>query len=220
MYIQITTRCNMLCAHCCYSCTEEGEDMSREVFVLACQLAERMNVYIDIGGGEPTLHPLFWDFIGIALRYKSDFIVCTTTNGKITDQALALARVAKLKVLRVDLSLDEYHEPIDYLVVKAFEKSSGPAWNYDDFRGIRDVTHDGTMEPAPFGRAASWADPKDIRCPGNDLTVAPDGTIYACGCRTVTYGTIYKPKLPDPIPEQWCPDELGRRDKEVEAKRR
>jgi len=183
--------------------------MSREIFVLACQLAEQMNVFIDIGGGEPTVHPLFWDFIGIALRYKSDYIVCTATNGKIKEDALALARIARLKVLRVDLSLDLYHEPIDYDVVYAFEKTSGPAWDYYDFRGIRDVTHNGTQDPAPFGRAASWAAPKDIRCPGNDLAVAPDGTIYACGCRKKTYGTIYEPKLPDPIPEEWCPDKLG-----------
>jgi len=183
--------------------------MSRETFILACQLAETMGVFIDIGGGEPTLHTLFWDFIGIALRYKRGFIVCTATNGKIKDQALALARIAELKVLRVDLSLDAYHESIDCEVVKAFEKSSGPVWTYNDFRGIRDVTYDGTMEPVPFGRAKDWADPKDIRCPGNDLAVAPDGTIYACGCRTVTYGTIYKPKLPDPIPKEWCPDKLG-----------
>lgn len=185
--------------------------MSREIFVLACQLAEPMGMSIDIGGGEPTLHPLFWDFIGIALRYKGGFIVSTATNGKRTDHALALARIAELKVLQVDLSLDEYHEPIDCEVVKAFEKPSGTMWTYDDFRGIRDVTHGGTMEPAPFGRAASWASSKDLRCPGNDLAVAPDGKIYACGCRTVTYGTIYKPKLPDPIPEEWCPDKLGRK---------
>lgn len=210
MYIQITSRCNMVCRHCCYSCTSTGVDMHRAVFLAACKLARQLDVFIDIGGGEPTLHPLFWDFIGIALRYKSDFIVCTTTNGKITDQALALARVAKLKVLRVDLSLDEYHEPIDYSVVKAFEKSSGSAWNYDDFRGIRDVTHDGTMGPAPFGRAAEWASDQDKRCPGNDLSVAPDGVIFACGCRTVTYGTVFEPELPDPLPDdEWCPDKLG-----------
>lgn len=193
--------------------------MSREIFVLACQLAEKMGEKIEIGGGEPTLHPLFWDFIGIALKYEGSYVVDMATNGKLKEDALALARIAKRRVLRVDLSLDEYHEPIDYEVVKAFEKSSGPTWTDNDYRGIRDVTHEGTMEPAPFGRAAKWASSKDMRCPGNALAIEPDGTIYACGCRTVTYGTIYKPKLPDPIPEQWCPDELGWRDIEEVAER-
>lgn len=177
--------------------------------MLACQLAAKMNVFIEIGGGEPTLHPLFWDFIGIALKYKGDHNVCTVTNGKIKEDALALARTTELKVLRVDLSLDTYHEPIDYEVVKAFEKPSGTTWNRNDYRGIRDVTRGGVIDPAPFGRAASWADPKDIRCPGNDVAVTPDGVIYACGCRTKTYGTIYKLELPNPIPKEWCPDKLG-----------
>lgn len=194
--------------------------MSREIFVLACQLAEKMNIFIDIGGGEPTLHPFLWDFIGIALKYKGDSIVCMATNGKITEDALALARIARLKVLRVDLSLDKYHELIDYKVVKAFEKLSGPVWNYSDYRGIRDITLGGSQDPAPFGRAKDWADPEDIRCPGNDLAIAPDGTIHACGCRVVTYGTIYEPRLPYPIPEQWCSGKLGWSAKEVVAERR
>lgn len=194
--------------------------MSREIFVLACQLAEEMDVFIDIGGGEPTLHPFFWDFIGIALKYRSGLYLCMATNGKIIDDATALAQLAERRVLRVDLSLDKYHEPIDYGVVKAFEKPSGSARHNNDYRGIRDVTFGGTMDPAPFGRAKDWANPKDIRCPGNDLAIAPDGMIYACGCRAATYGTIYEPRLPDPIPEQWCSDKLGWRTKEVIVERR
>ncbi len=183
--------------------------MSREIFALACLLAAKTDDMIQIGGGEPTLHPLFWDFIGIALKYEGSRVVSMATNGKIKDDALALARISKRRVLCVDLSLDPYHEPIDYEVVTAFEKSSGPMRNDQDYRGIRDITHGGVMGPAPFGRAESWADIEDIRCPSNDLFIAPDGTIYACGCRKLTYGTIYKPELPDPIPDQWCPDKLG-----------
>lgn len=177
--------------------------MSREIFVLACQLAEKLGGFIELSGGEPTLHPLLWDFMGIALKYMRDKTIYITTNGKKTEDALALARAAELRTIHADLSLDSYHELIDYEVVQAFENS------HADFRRIRDITHGGTMAPAPFGRAASWADPKDIRCPGNDISVTPDGTIYACGCMTRTYGTVYKPELPDPIPEEWCPDELG-----------
>lgn len=184
--------------------------MNREIFVLACLLAAKTDEIIDIGGGEPTLHPLFWDFIGIALKYEGSRVVSVATNGKLKDDALALARISKRRVLCADLSIDPYHEPVDYEVFAAFEKLSGTMWTDTDYRGIRDITHGGAMGPAPFGRAASWADPKDIRCPGNDLVIAPDGTIYACGCRKVTYGTIYKPELPDPIPEEWCPDKLGK----------
>ena len=62
MYIQITDHCNMTCAHCCYSCSPRKRNfMSKDVFVKALDLCDLDD--ISIGGGEPTLHPLFWDFI-------------------------------------------------------------------------------------------------------------------------------------------------------------
>ncbi len=30
MYIQITTRCNMFCEHCCMNATADGDDMNIE----------------------------------------------------------------------------------------------------------------------------------------------------------------------------------------------
>lgn len=185
--------------------------MSRETFISSCILAGEMKMFIDIGGGEPTVHPLFWDFIGIALRYsptpsKYPYIPVIATNGKIKEDALALAKLAKRGVLCADLSLDRFHEPIDYEVVEAFEASERTR---TDYRCIRDITFGGKIDPAPFGRAKSWANPKDTRCPGNDLSVATDGTIYACGCRTRTYGTVYRPELPEEVPDEWCPDKLG-----------
>ena len=193
----------MKCLHCCYSCTSTGIDMDRVVFASACILARQLDVFIDIGGGEPTLHPLLWDFIGIALRYKGTKDLWVVTNGKLTNEALALARLGEQHVLHARLSLDEFHELVDYAIVKTFEGSKGT------YVGIRDVTHKGTVEPAPFGRAVEWATGKDIRCPGNDLSVAPDGTLFACGCRTVTYGTVFNPELPDPLPDdEWCPDKI------------
>lgn len=193
----------MECRHCCYSCTSTGIDMSRSVFVAACTLARQLDNMIDIGGGEPTLHPLLWDFIGIALRYQHNNDLWIVTNGKLKREALELSRLGSREVLYTVLSLDEFHEPIDYGVVTLFETSlSQYVW-------VRDTTHGGTTEPTPFGRAAEWATDKDKRCPGNDLSVAPDGVIFACGCRTVTYGTVFKPELPDPIPDEWCPDKLG-----------
>lgn len=194
----------MECRHCCYSCTSTGIDINRSVFVAVCKLARQLDATIDIGGGEPTLHPLLWDFIGIALRYKGlirDLWV--VTNGKSKEEALVLARLGNQKVLHTRLSLDEFHEPIDYEVVKTFSESPFK------YVGIRDVTQGGKVEPAPFGRAAEWSTGKDMRCPGNDLWVAPDGVIFACGCKTVTYGTVFEPELPDPLPDEWCPDKLG-----------
>jgi len=89
MYLQITTRCNMSCAHCCFSCTTQGEDMSIETFK---NCLEFDNEYIILGGGEPTIHPLFWQLLGLSI---SSGEVWLATNGKETSIALALAKMAK-----------------------------------------------------------------------------------------------------------------------------
>ena len=175
--------------------------MSRHVFRLACKIAEDRGETISIGGGEPTLHPLFWDFLGIAIRATSsdEGMLWMATNGKRTEDALILANLARNGVLGVALSLDTYHEPIEARVERAFgkgEKKSGTYGRYlhgnsRDFREIRDVT----ANVARSGRAKDWGDTDYCPCP--DLFVAPNGYIYQCGCQTKQLGTVWKPKIPD-----------------------
>lgn len=167
MYIQITTRCNMECEHCCYSCTAQGEDMSIETFKNALKFDSEC---VSIGGGEPTVHPKFWEFIGYALGNCE--YVWLATNGKIRETALSLAKLNKKEVLTCELSQDEYHEPIDLDVVKAFEKS------------IRDITHGGTTFPMFEGRAKDIID-KEYATPGcvcESIFVCPNGDVKPCGC--------------------------------------
>lgn len=202
MYIQITTRCNMKCEHCCYSCTANGEDMTRETFIAACQLAEQYGEFISIGGGEPTIHAFFWDFIGIAQAYQEEEVVWLATNGKKADTALRLARLAERGVISVELSRDPYHEPIDERVVRAFtptrDRGEYLSGHRQDYRGIRDVTSGGTKDPIPQGRAKEWASPElDNECVCDDLFVAPNGTLYPCGCQTRTIGTVFNPEIPE-----------------------
>jgi organic radical activating enzyme len=148
MYIQITTRCNMACSHCCFSCGKRGKDMTRETFVKACELAEERGDMIFIGGGEPTLHPLFWDFFGIAQRYNfDDGPIGLVTNGKRKDDALALARLAKQGTVYASLSTDKYHERIDPSVIQAFLKRTDRDNDLRDTRQARVVAQ---------GRAAEW----------------------------------------------------------------
>ena len=63
MYIQITTRCNMSCLHCCYGCNDkDGEDMPVETFELIMEkwgekICKTDGRNIILGGGEPTGGP-------------------------------------------------------------------------------------------------------------------------------------------------------------------
>lgn len=63
MYLQITSRCNMLCRHCGFACTARGHDMSPEHFHKAIALAAEYEQHVTIGGGEPTLHPHCKEFM-------------------------------------------------------------------------------------------------------------------------------------------------------------
>lgn len=198
----ITDRCNMKCRHCCYSCTEKGMDMTRRTFVAACRLAESYSQSVFIGGGEPTLHKYLFDFIGLAIGYSElgDMPVGIITNGKLVEPALRLAKMARYGMISAELSIDEFHEPINPKVVKAFEKyPKTHVYNDHDGRGHR---HAERLYLKLQGRAQVNKDVLGLEtnvhssgCVCPDLLVAPNGVIYHCGCRTITYGTVFRPNV-------------------------
>ena len=132
MYIQITTRCNMKCAHCCYSAGPEGEDMSFDMFKMILdkwgkQMAELDNNLIILGGGEPTIHPDFWKMIMYSTSYGIPWVA---TNGKLTEDALLLADLGKKGKVSSVLSLDKWHEPIAQKVIDAFKNGFEEGFQY------------------------------------------------------------------------------------------
>lgn len=181
MYIQITTRCNMSCAHCCFSCTEDGEDMSVETLKNALKWGDEV---INIGGGEPTLHPQFFEILCLALAAGN---VWMATNGS-TPAALTLAKMAKAGILGVALSQDEWHDDIDVDVVEAFTYNSKLK---DDRREIRNVYYN--VHKA--GRAEDFGIyTTEETCACDDLFVKPNGDVYGCGCE----GAVYIGNVNDP----------------------
>jgi len=163
----------MSCEHCCYSCTAEGEDMSKEVFDAAIKLCEDWGSYIILGGGEPTLHPKFREYLIDAIVADAEEGVFVITNGSIKKHALLLAKLAKKNVLQAELSRDEFHDIIDPEVVKAFDGR------------YRDVTNKGTRNPVAVGRALTVLEiePGEYsNCACEDFFIKPDGTIRHCGC--------------------------------------
>lgn len=190
MYLEITTRCNMTCAHCCMSATAEGKDMLLQTFRKALEFVECYGEHISIGGGEPTLHPRFWQILGECLRLES---VWLATNGSITNTALALAKMAKRGVIACSLSRDAWHDEIDPRVVEAFTRKSRSTngWHHDpndhDCREIRTVSR-----VLAAGRAADWGESGECICPGPIIRV--NGDIYWCGCPdSPKLGTVFDP---------------------------
>ena len=207
MYLQITTKCNMTCDHCCYSCDMQGDHMEWDTFVDSIVFCRDYTENISIGGGEPTLHPKFFDFLRVCLE---DFdYVWMATNGSQTETMWRLANIIDGEDYPDcdcdEDTLDEYgclcHEKIDYDSIYQEDKLS-VALSHDCFHDeinqkivnfwskranihrhshfeIRDVSHN----VIAMGRAADtgvgWV--KDD-CVCADLVIKPNGDIKLCGC--------------------------------------
>lgn len=162
MYIQITTRCNMTCEHCCMNCTSIGDDMPMEVLEKALEMSDGS---ITIGGGEPTIHKNFWEMFETIFASNPEYI-WMATNGSMATRVLALASMSiGSGKFGIALSQDNYHDPIEDEVIDFFKK------NKLEIRNVSGHEING-------GRCDFGSD--DCSC--SDMMVKPNGDIYACGC--------------------------------------
>jgi mycofactocin biosynthetic radical S-adenosylmethionine protein MftC len=102
---ELTYACNLSCVHCLSS---SGRRDPRELSTEQCKAVidelERMQVfYVNIGGGEPTVRPDFWELLDCATQHHVG--VKFSTNGvRIT--AEVAARLAASDYVDVQISLD------------------------------------------------------------------------------------------------------------------
>jgi len=179
MYIQITTKCNMNCVHCGFACTRDGEDMSMDVFKQAIKFVEKNGEEaISIGGGEPTIHPNFWEIIGLSLGHID--YVWLATNGSQTDISLNLARLAQKGIIGCALSLDPWHAPISQKVIEAFVKDNTDFHEDDDGREIRNVSKK-VEKLSPFRNPLDGGYDENCICPS--FFIRTNGDIHFCGCK-------------------------------------
>lgn len=180
MYIQITDKCNMTCAHCCFSCTKRGTFMSLPTFKAALALAKDYEEYATIGGGEPTLHPHFEKMLLLAIaNAPSESKVFIVTNGSLKERAMMLGRLSASGVIDAKLSWDQFHD-IDKVDDEVYEwyKSMGALWG--PVWGTTDPVRP-TAKLSKQGRATKFKEAmKDCAC--EDLIVKPNGDIFQCGC--------------------------------------
>jgi len=102
---ELTYACNLACVHCLSS---SGRRDPHELTTAECRgvidTLERMQVfYVNIGGGEPTVRPDFWDLVGYATARHVG--VKFSTNGIRIDRAAA-RRLAGSDYVDVQISLD------------------------------------------------------------------------------------------------------------------
>jgi mycofactocin radical SAM maturase len=102
---ELTYACNLACVHCLSS---SGRRDPRELSTDECrhvidELAAMQVFYVNIGGGEPTIRPDFWELVDYAVASRVG--VKFSTNGVRISPARA-ARIAATDYLDVQVSLD------------------------------------------------------------------------------------------------------------------
>ncbi len=107
--LQITNRCNLQCRHC-YIGDNAHQDLSREqVQRVLDEFEEIQGLRLLLSGGEPLLHPHFWEVNEVLGDYA--FRSVLLSNGTLISKEVA----KKLRVHEVQISLDgmkEGHESL------------------------------------------------------------------------------------------------------------
>ena len=181
--------------------------MSRETYMDALMMAVRYGEYVTIGGGEPTIHPEFFDFLDktIELYELGDIKMppFMVTNGKIKGKALKLLDkyIDQERPVYVQLSQDDFHDHIDPEVVQRYraherlkkaERYSNHRRNDNGGAGINELHNIlpvGRAKENDLGTVPIWAGSR-VDCCCEDAIVDPEGVVWSCGCKHTKLGHI------------------------------
>ncbi|HEY6793579.1 MAG TPA: mycofactocin radical SAM maturase [Kineosporiaceae bacterium] len=109
---ELTYACNLACVHCLSSSgrRDPGELSTAECLRVIEELQAMQVFYVNIGGGEPTVRPDFWDIVDYATDHRVG--VKFSTNGVRITRARA-ARLARNDYVDVQISLDGATAPVN-----------------------------------------------------------------------------------------------------------
>ena len=212
-YLQLTTKCNMTCKHCGFNCTKYGRHGNFNTIIDAIDfISDYGGDILTLGGGEPTLHPKFFDI----LKYSMDNFdqVWFATNGSNTKAMYRLFDIIHNEdyeecdcteedkengyclhyldidntedKLFVDLSLDPFHDPIDPNIIKLWKKFSKDHHNFN----VRNTYKNGNLFKNGRAKINNIGTKEDCFC--NCIIIKPTGKLKLCGCDNAPYiGDIY-----------------------------
>jgi MoaA/NifB/PqqE/SkfB family radical SAM enzyme len=117
--IEITTRCNLRCKHCCVQKYDKLMSMNKIKYILKL-LNDKKVFEISLAGGEPFLHPHILKILALCRQYN--FATIITTNATLLNESL-IKKLAKFKNLAFVISLEGVGEINDMIRGKGvFEK--------------------------------------------------------------------------------------------------
>lgn len=199
MYVMITSKCNMKCAHCIYSCTEKGIDMSIPTFKQTLTFMLKPDQLLPdgqfvLGGGEPTLHPLFATLLTTMIDIYPSLQPLMVTNGSVPHNLNKYLDLVVMNAANVELSIDKFHEPVDNDATRRLLQLTTGA-----------STRDTSNHLFYLGRAAKndLGNRNRDYCKCCDTLIDPAGGIYLCGCpSSPKIGTVWvDTKLT--VPPEW-----------------
>ncbi|MEU1295477.1 mycofactocin radical SAM maturase [Streptomyces sp. NPDC005840] len=102
---ELTYACNLACTHCLSSSgrRDPRELTTREAKAVIDELEAMQVFYVNIGGGEPTLRPDFWELLDYATAHRVG-VKFSTNGARITPDAAR--RLAANDYVDVQISLD------------------------------------------------------------------------------------------------------------------
>ena len=102
---ELTYGCNLACVHCLSSSgrRDPRELTTSELFGVVDELEAMQVFYVNIGGGEPTLRPDFWDLLDCCVDHRVG-VKFSTNGSRIT--APAAKRLAATDYVDVQISVD------------------------------------------------------------------------------------------------------------------
>ena len=102
---ELTYGCNLACVHCLSSSgrRDPRELTTSELFAVVDELAAMQVFYVNIGGGEPTLRPDFWELLDHCVASKVG-VKFSTNGSRITPNVAS--RLAATDYVDVQISLD------------------------------------------------------------------------------------------------------------------
>ena len=191
MYVKITNRCNLRCAHCAYSCTIEGQDMTMTTFENTCHFYNSLLVKdaMVLGGGEPTLNHLFPHFVRRCKRHN--IFPQLTMNGVDEHRTMRIARLFDAGFIEgAMLGYTPLHRAehrrlgIRYSekVLERFENTEDKMKGDSFIWGHGLLT--GNLNPvviSKVGRARTLKNATE-ECLADDMLIEPNGIIRACLC--------------------------------------
>ncbi len=166
---ELTYACNLECAHCLSS---SGRRDPRELTTEQCKAVidelQRMQVfYVNIGGGEPTIRPDFWELLEYAVDHQVG--VKFSTNGvRITPERARF--LASTDYVDVQISLDGATAEVNDYV-------RGPGF----LRHGADRAARTCRTPASRTRRSAWSAPGRTSASSTSSRPWPTSTARPCG---------------------------------------